>query len=124
MNSYKIGGQIFMKHTGRHTGAFLLLFLAEGDSYGGKLLQKCEEELPINPIDSAILYRTLKQLEKEGAIESYLGTSEQDKPIKMYKITEVGKRKLEEFQMNIESKLKNLTFFLNKYNVWKENNLD
>ncbi|MEH6939170.1 PadR family transcriptional regulator, partial [Bacillus sp. JJ664] len=45
-----------MKHTGRHTGAFLLLFLTEGDSYGGKLWQKCEEELPVNPIDSSILY--------------------------------------------------------------------
>ncbi|WP_163102802.1 PadR family transcriptional regulator [Peribacillus alkalitolerans] len=113
-----------MKHTGRHTGAFLLLFLTEGDSYGGKLLQKCEEELPINPIDSSILYRTLKQLEKEGAVESYLDTSVQDKPIKMYKITEVGKRKLEEFQINIETKLKNLSFFLNKYKVWKESNHD
>ncbi|MEH7511410.1 helix-turn-helix transcriptional regulator [Gottfriedia acidiceleris] len=113
-----------MKHTGRHTGAFLLLFLTEGDSYGGKLLQKCEEELPINPIDSSILYRTLKQLETEGAVESYLGTSEQDKPIKMYKITEVGKEKLEGFQINIEEKLKNLTFFLSRYNVWKEKNHD
>ncbi|WP_088044434.1 PadR family transcriptional regulator [Bacillus sp. EAC] len=113
-----------MKHTGRHTGAFLLLFLTEGDSYGGKLLQKCEDDLPINPIDSAILYRTLKQLEKEGAVESYLGTSEQDKPIKMYKITEEGKCKLEEFQINIETKLKNLSFFLNKYEVWKESDHD
>jgi len=113
-----------MKHTGRHTGAFLLLFLTEGDSYGGKLLQKCEDELPINPIDSAILYRTLKQLEKEGAVESYLGTSEQDKPIKMYKITEEGKSKLAEFQINIETKLKNLSFFLNKYEVWKESDHD
>ncbi|MEH7348433.1 PadR family transcriptional regulator [Gottfriedia acidiceleris] len=113
-----------MKHTGRHTGAFLLLFLTEGDSYGGKLLQKCEEELPINPIDSSVLYRTLKQLETEGAVESYLGTSEQDKPIKMYKITEVGKEKLEGFQINIEEKLKNLTFFLSRYNVWKEKNHD
>ncbi|MET3318889.1 UNVERIFIED_ORG: hypothetical protein ABIC97_001984 [Peribacillus simplex] len=25
----------------KHTGAFLLLFLTEGDNYGGKLLQKC-----------------------------------------------------------------------------------
>jgi len=109
-----------MKHTGRHTGAFLLLFLTEGDHYGGQLLQKCEEELPINPIDSSILYRTLKQLEAANAVESYLGTSEQDKPIKMYKITEFGKEKLEEFQINIEEKLKNLTFFINKYNEWKE----
>lgn len=74
-----------MKHTGRHTGAFLLLFLAEGDNYGGQLLQKCDEELPVNPIDSAILYRTLKKLENEGAIESYVSTSVPDKPRKMYK---------------------------------------
>ncbi|MEH7332052.1 helix-turn-helix transcriptional regulator [Neobacillus drentensis] len=108
-----------MKHTGRHTGAFLLLFLTEGDSYGGKLLQKCEQQLPINPIDSAILYRTLKTLEQEGAVESYLDTSEQDKPIKMYKITPVGKRKLDDFQIDIEEKMKNLSFFLNKYKEWK-----
>lgn len=113
-----------MKHTGRHTGAFLLLFLTEGDSYGGKLLQKCEEELPINPIDSAILYRTLKTLEKEGAVESYLDTSNQDKLIKMYKITTVGKRKLKDFQIDIEEKMKNLSFFLNKYKELKESNHD
>lgn len=113
-----------MKHTGRHTGAFLLLFLTEGDSYGGKLLQKCEEKLPINPIDSAIIYRTLKQLEKEGAVESYLDASDQDKPIKMYKITTAGKRKLEDFQTDIESKMKNLSFFLNKYKEWKESQHD
>lgn len=113
-----------MKHTGRHTGAFLLLFLAEGDSYGGKLLQRCEDELPSNPIDSAILYRTLKQLEKDGAVESYLDTSLQDKPVKMYKITEDGKRKLEEFQKDIVDKLRNLTFFINKYEGWKETNHD
>lgn len=113
-----------MKHTGRHTGAFLLLFLTEGDNYGGKLLQKCEEELPINPIDSAILYRTLKKLEEEGAVESYLDISNHDKPIRMYKITSVGKRKLEGFQIDIEEKIKNLSFFLEKFKVWKAKNND
>jgi DNA-binding PadR family transcriptional regulator len=113
-----------MKHTGRHTGAFLLLFLAEGDSYGGKLLQKCEEELPINPIDSAILYRTLKKLEEEGAVESYLYTSDQDKPIRMYKITKVGKIKLADFHIRIEEKMKNLSFFIEKYKEWKALNND
>ncbi|MEI5908235.1 helix-turn-helix transcriptional regulator [Bacillus spongiae] len=109
-----------MKHTGRHTGAFLLLFLTEGDSYGGKLLQKCEDELPYNPIDSAILYRTLKKLESEKAVESYLGTSEQDKPIKMYKITPSGKRKLEDLHVDVEAKIKNLSFFLDKFTEWKK----
>ncbi|MEK4066597.1 PadR family transcriptional regulator [Peribacillus sp. FSL R5-0717] len=113
-----------MKHTGRHTGAFLLLFLTEGDNYGGKLLKKCEEELPINPIDSAILYRTLKKLEEEGAVESYLDASDRDKPIRMYKITTVGKRKLEDFQIDIEGKIKNLAFFLEKYKEWNAQNND
>lgn len=113
-----------MKHSGRHTGAFLLLFLTEGDNYGGKLLQKCEEELPINPIDSAILYRTLKKLEQEGAIESYLDTTNQDKPIRMYKITTVGKRKLEDFHIDIEGKMKNLSFFLEKYKEWRPDKND
>ncbi len=108
-----------MRHTGRHTGAFLLLFLTDGDNYGGQLLQKCEEELPINPIDSAILYRTLKKLEQEGAIESYLDTTGQDKPIRMYQITEVGKRKLEDFQIDIEEKIRNLSYFQEKYKEWK-----
>ncbi|USK34386.1 PadR family transcriptional regulator [Bacillus sp. F19] len=109
-----------MKHTGRHTGAFLLLFLTEGDCYGGKLLQKCEEELPVNPIDSAIIYRTLKKLETEGAVESYLDTTDRDKPIRMYKITVAGKRKLEEFQIDIEVKMKNLSFFIKKYKELKK----
>ena len=113
-----------MKHTGRHTGAFLLLFLTEGDNYGGKLLQKCEQELPVNPIDSAILYRTLKKFEEEGAITSYQDVSNEVKPIKMYKITSFGKRKLEAFQLDIEDKMKNLSFFQKKYNEWKNKNND
>lgn len=111
-----------MKHTGRHTGAFLLLFLTEGDNYGGKLLQKCEEELPVNPIDSAILYRTLKKLEEEGAVESYLNTSTQDKPIRMYKITTIGKQRLKDFHIDIEEKMRNLAFFQEKYTKWKVQN--
>ena len=113
-----------MKYSGRHTGAFLLLFLTEKDNYGGKLLQKCEEELPINPIDSAILYRTLKKLEQEGAIESYLDTTVQNKPIRMYKITAAGKRTLEEFHTDIEEKIKNLQFFLEKYQEWRPHKND
>jgi DNA-binding PadR family transcriptional regulator len=108
-----------MKHTGRHTGAFLLMFLTEEDSYGGQLLQKCQEEIPVNPIDSAIIYRTLKKLETEGAVESYFDATG-EKPIKMYRITETGKKTLEDFHEDIESKIKNLSFFLEKYEDWKK----
>lgn len=96
-----------------------MMFLTEGDCYGGQLLQKCQDEIPVNPIDSAIIYRTLKKLETEGAVESYIGTSG-EKPIKMYRITETGKRTLEDFHEDIESKIKNLSFFLGKYKEWKK----
>lgn len=110
-----------MKHTGRHTGAFLLLFLAEGPTYGGHLMQRCAEELPYNPIDSAILYRTLKKLEEEGAVESYLPDSAQNKLVKMYRITPLGKERLAAFRTDIEEKQKNLAFFLKRYAEMVEN---
>ncbi|WP_128895226.1 PadR family transcriptional regulator [Longirhabdus pacifica] len=113
-----------MKHTGRHTAEFILLFLAQEDSYGGKLLQKCEDELPVNPIDSAILYRTLKKLENENAITSYWMTSEEGKPIKMYKLTEMGKQKLDEFYILTQAKIKNLSFFMDQYSEWKASHHD
>jgi hypothetical protein len=42
----------------------------------------------------------------------------------MYKITTVGKRKLEDFQIDIEEKINNLSFFLNKYKKWRESDHD
>lgn len=104
-----------MKHTGRHTDAFLLLFLMESDCYGGQLLKKCEDDLPVNPIDSAILYRTLKKLETEGAIASYIDVSNPDKPKKMYTMMPLGEERLVVFQQDIEEKMRNLTFFLETY---------
>ncbi len=57
------------------------------------------------------LYRTLKKLENEGAIESYVSTDHQDKPRKMYKITPAGKEQLAHFQMDIEEKNEELILF-------------
>lgn len=104
-----------MKYTGRHTDAFLLLFLMEGDCYGGQLLKKCEDDLPSNPIDSAILYRTLRKLEDEGAIQSYTDVSATDRPKKMYTMTALGEERLAVFKEDIEEKMRNLTFFLDTY---------
>ncbi len=104
-----------LKHTGRHTGAFLLLFLAKGPTYGGDLLQRCEQELPFNPIDSAILYRTLKKLEEEGFVTSILTTSPQNKMVKMYQMTSSGRAQLDRFHEDIEQKLQNLLYFQTHY---------
>lgn len=38
----------------------------------------------------------------------------------MYKITSAGKEQLADFQMDIEEKMKNLSFFLGKYKDLQE----
>ncbi|MDN5352462.1 MAG: hypothetical protein PWQ12_1382 [Clostridiales bacterium] len=103
-----------VKH-GRHTPAFLLLFLAEEDQYGGQLLQKCKSEIPVCMIDSAILYRTLAKLESEGAVRTYWKDDSAGKPVKMYHLTDSGHIELAAFKEDIENRLANLTFFVNKY---------
>ena len=90
----------------------------------GNFCRNVKKSFPSIQLIVPFLYRTLKTLEKEGAVESYLDTSNQEKLIKMYKITTVGKRKLEDFQIDIEEKIKNLSFFLNKYKKWRESNHD
>lgn len=102
------------KH-GRHTPAFILLFLAEDPSYGLDLLKKMDLLLPCNKIDSAAIYRSLKDLEKEELVVSEWDTSNSGPAKKYYKITEEGLKELSKFKQDIEVKLQNLNFFLYKY---------
>jgi DNA-binding PadR family transcriptional regulator len=100
---------------GRHTPAFILLFLAKEPAYGSLLLTKMEEELPFNLIDGPSLYRSLHDLEKEQAVESYWDTSDPGPAKKWYRITPTGREKLEEFRQDIEMRKKNLEYFLNTF---------
>lgn len=109
---------------GRHTSAFILLFLAEEPAYGGMLLKMLDKNLPFNTIDSAILYRKLKNLEKEGAIQAFWDTSTGNKPVKWYKLTDKGETLLAEFYKDILLRQKNLAFFLEQYQKLKEDQHD
>ena len=101
---------------GRHTSAFLLLFLAQEPAYGAFLLNKMNEELPFNLIDGPSLYRSLQDLEKQGAVDSYWDTSEPGPAKKWYRISPTGMVKLEEFRQDIEMRIQNLEYFLNTFN--------
>lgn len=102
---------------GRHTAAFILLFLTRKPSYGFELLKDFETNLPNNIIDSAAIYRALKTLENNGFVESKWDTSESGAAKKYYYITESGYKELEEFKKDIELRYKNLGFFLDKYEL-------
>lgn len=106
----RAGGQTY-----RHTPAFILLFLAQGDLYGAALLNTLHEKLPCYQTDSAIIYRSLQELEEAGAVNSYWETDTGGPARKWYTITPIGKEKLKEFREDIARRKKNLDYFLDSY---------
>lgn len=108
--------------SGRHAPAFALLFLAKKPYYGATLLSEMKEQMPHNRLDSAAIYRTLQELEKADAVESYWDTSEPGPAKKWYRITGLGYKKLEEYKKDIQRKMENLQFFLEKYQYIEEKN--
>ncbi len=103
------------KTHGRHTPAFLLLMLSDGPSYGAQLLTRLESELPHCFSDSAIVYRSLAQMDKQGLVETRWVTEGAGQPRKWYFITRKGRMALGEYAEDIERRVKNLTFFLDRY---------
>ena len=101
----------------RHTPAFILLFLAREDCYGSGLLNTLQNELPRYVVDSAVIYRVLKDLEIEGAVTSYWETDTSGPARKWYTITNRGIEKLTELKADIEMRMQNFESFLRLYDT-------
>lgn len=108
------------KH-GRHTPAFLLLLLADAPSYGALLLTRLEAELPYAFSDSAIVYRSLQEMEKNGFVETNWETRETGQPRKWYTITPKGRQALNELAEDIRQRHANFEYFLSRYKVISPN---
>jgi len=105
---------------GRHTPEFILLFLAEEPGCGMDLYKKFGQLIPICKFDSAIVYRSLASLKKEGLVEFEWDTSETGPAKKVYHITEAGFEKLNEHKEFMENRRDNLQIYLDKYNKLKK----
>ncbi|WP_407305764.1 PadR family transcriptional regulator [Desulfosporosinus sp. SB140] len=105
---------MFKKH-GRHTPAFLLLFLEDAPSYGALLLTRLQNELPYCFSDSANVYRCLQEMEKDGSVETHWETRESGQPRKWYTITAKGRQELKEQAEDIRQRRANFEFFLSRY---------
>lgn len=101
---------------GRHAPAFILLAIATEATHGLGVLNKINEEVPNNRLDTAVIYRTLKEFESLGYITSDWMDSDAGPKKKIYTITESGKEKLEEFRSDIEKSLNNLQQFIRMHN--------
>ncbi len=99
----------------RHTPAFILLLLAQGDDYGASLLNHLEAVLPAMHMDTAIIYRSLQDLEEEGAVDAYWDTSSGGPARKWYRLTPTGRQRLRELRDDIAMRVEHLQFFLRRY---------
>ena len=73
-----------------------LVVLHEESSYGYELMERLATEFDFEQINAGTLYRTLRQMEKEGLCESEWETSKGGGPARrMYHITEAGQAYLD-----------------------------
>jgi DNA-binding PadR family transcriptional regulator len=99
----------------RHTPAFLLLLLADGPSYGAVLLSRLQAELPFCLSDSAIVYRSLKQMEEQGLVDTEWRREESGQPRKWYALSSKGTEALADYAEDIRKRQANLEYFTNRY---------
>ncbi len=73
-----------------------LVVLDEESSYGYELMERLATEFDFEQINAGTLYRTLRQMEKEGLCESEWETSKGGGPARrMYYITKAGQTYLD-----------------------------
>ncbi|MGE1063491.1 helix-turn-helix transcriptional regulator [Megasphaera paucivorans] len=103
----------------RHLPAFILLQLAQHSAHGGALYNALIQDIPDFQCDTAAIYRTLKQLEKEDAVIFSWDTSHAGPARKIYSITPIGYKQLAFWKSDMEQRSKRLHYFLNTYETLK-----
>jgi PadR family transcriptional regulator, regulatory protein PadR len=91
----------------------LLLLQMKGRSCGYELCSDLQEHaLTDAEIDKAALYRTLRQLEKNGNVKSAWETGEGGPARRVYRLTREGEKHLEEWAIVLEHLSKSMTRFV------------
>lgn len=105
----------------RHLPAFVLILLARKNFYGAALLNAMKQEMPFFfNTDLSLIYRVLQDLESIGAVTYYWETDTSGPARKWYQITDVGLKKLAEYKEDIEKRIKNFVFFMERYESIQE----
>jgi len=108
-------------HFNRFVEPRLLLLVRERKSYGYELVGRLEEfPFPCPPLDTATVYRTLRNMESEGLVTSEWVTGESGPPKRMYQITLDGEDRLHAWTVGFDNRRKALELFIKKYNERKK----
>ena len=93
---------------------YLLLMLKHWNAHGYELMQKLMF-FGFAPIDQATLYRTLRQLEKDGLVVSHWETAVKGPAKRLYALTEAGELFLKSCASTMEQYRKMLDQFFRLY---------
>lgn len=94
--------------------AVLLLQLRELNSYGYDLLEKAAA-FGFAALNPGTLYRVLRQMEKEGLVNSDWDTSGQGPARRVYSITDAGEAYLKLWAGSLEQYRRTMDLFFNLY---------
>ncbi len=92
----------------------ILLTLREWNSYGYELMERMAA-FGFEAINPGTLYRTLRQMEKDGLCESKWETSSGGPARRMYSITDIGEAYLEMWAAALEQYRRTLDNFFRLY---------
>lgn len=82
-----------------HTDAIILNILAQGDSYGYRIVQDIRAmSAGQYELNEATLYTVFRRLQKESLVTPYYGNETQGGRRKYYTITELGRESLKDAQ--------------------------
>jgi len=93
----------------------LLLLLLQKPSYGYELMERLSQDKEMPGADPGLLYRTLRQLEREGMVRSSWDTEGKGPARRLYEVTPEGIEYLHTWTINIRSTRNRLDRFLTEY---------
>lgn len=93
----------------------ILLALREQDAYGYELMQRTADFGGLEWANPGMLYRTLRQMEKQGLVESRWDTLKGTPARRMYSITDNGETYLHSWIEVLENQWRNMNLFRSQY---------
>ena len=107
----------------RHARAFILLLLAREPACGADLLRRMKQVIPEDRTDTAIIYRSLAKLKKDGLVGVRIDAKVVGPARKIYSLTDAGRGALAAHRDEIEGRIRNLMYFLQTYETYKRKGL-
>ena len=97
---------------GRWLEPFLLRLMADGEAHGGALIARLNE-LCLTPdgVDAGMAYRTLREFEAEGLVDS-AWVIDDGPPRRMYRLTAAGRQALDEWIAVMRERARLISGFL------------